>query len=502
MLFAEPAVSRPLIRSYFGLAVAILAAVTIIRLIGLRFSVVDLFYDEAQYWVWSREPAFGYFSKPPLLAWIIAGAERVCGSSEACIRAPAPLLYFGTSLLVYALAETLYDARIAFWSAINVGLAAGVAFSSRIISTDVPLLFCWALALLAYVKLLRGGGYAWVVVLGLAFGFGLLAKYAMIYFILGIALTAATHDEARALLRRPALWLALAIAVTVIIPNIAWNYSNGFATFRHTGENIHGDGARFNPAGAIEFIVSQFAVFGPVLFAVFLLAVVRWRTLATKGPERLLLAFSVPTLALITLTALITRANANWAAPAFIAAAILSTALLVRAQAWRWLATSVAIGVVVQGLLLVGDAVADRLSLPLLSNPDVYHRTMGWRALGAATGRIAATTGAATIVSEQRDDVASLLYYLRDTGRVVLAWPSGPVPTHHFELTRALTASAAEPLLLVSRCPTAPRLAQYYGSVEPLGHIYAPTGPHTGRIYFTFKLSGVRGPIGALGACR
>jgi hypothetical protein len=57
-----------------GLAVGILAALTVMRLIGLKFSVVDMFFDEAQYWAWSREPAFGYFSKPPLLAWIIAAA--------------------------------------------------------------------------------------------------------------------------------------------------------------------------------------------------------------------------------------------------------------------------------------------------------------------------------------------------------------------------------------------------------------------------------------------
>src|SRR5215510_13962117 len=129
-----------------GLAVGLLAILTLIRLIGLWFSNVDLFFDEAQYWAWSREPAFGYFSKPPLLAWTIALAEHVCGGSEACIRAPAPLFYFGTSLVVYAIARQLYDSRIAFYAALTIALATGTAFSARIISTDVPLLFFWALA--------------------------------------------------------------------------------------------------------------------------------------------------------------------------------------------------------------------------------------------------------------------------------------------------------------------------------------------------------------------
>src|SRR5215813_13528877 len=180
-----------------GLAVALIVILTVIRLAGLTFSTVDLFFDEAQYWAWSREPAFGYFSKPPLLAWTIALAERVCGGSEACIRAPAPLFYFGTSLLVYATARALYDSRIAFYAALTIALATGTAFSARIISTDVPLLFFWALALFAYVKLLKGGDLRWGAVLGLALGLGLLAKYAMIYFLLGVAIATFVDRDAR-----------------------------------------------------------------------------------------------------------------------------------------------------------------------------------------------------------------------------------------------------------------------------------------------------------------
>src|SRR3979490_913811 len=89
----------------------IIIGATVTRLVGLELSTVDLFFDEAQYWAWSREPAFGYFSKPPLLAWTIWLAEHICGSSEACIRAPAPVFWFGTSLLIYAVAHLIYDGR-------------------------------------------------------------------------------------------------------------------------------------------------------------------------------------------------------------------------------------------------------------------------------------------------------------------------------------------------------------------------------------------------------
>jgi 4-amino-4-deoxy-L-arabinose transferase-like glycosyltransferase len=486
----------------FGLALGILATVTLARLIAMRFSVVDLFYDESQYWAWSRELAFGYFSKPPLLAWIIAAAEHVCGSGEACVRSPAPILYFGTSLLVYGVAREIYNEQVAFFAAISLALATGCVFSARIISTDVPLLFCWALALLAYVKLVNGGSAWWGALLGVALGFGLLAKYAMIYFLLGVALAAAFDRDARRLLREPALWLALAVAAVMIAPNIVWNLNNGLATFRHTGDNIQGTGVKINPLRALEFLASQFAVFGPILFAALLAGIVRIASPMVSRADRLMLAFAIPPLALITVTAMVTRAFANWAAPAFISGLIVAVALLVRRGAWKWLAVSIGIGVLVQTGLFAGDAIATRLHVPLLAKGDVYNRTLGWRELGEQAGRLARQAGARTITAEFRNEVASMIYYWRDQPEQVLAWPGGPVPEDSFELTRALNDAAPEPILFVTRCGATARLSAYFSTVEPLGTFSTPTGPTSTRQYAAFKLTGRRAPIGPLGPCQ
>jgi 4-amino-4-deoxy-L-arabinose transferase-like glycosyltransferase len=485
----------------FALCLVILVAVTAVRLIGLAFSQVDLFFDESQYWAWSRELAFGYFSKPPLLAWVIAGAEAVCGSTEACIRAPAPVFYLGTCLVTYAIAKTLYDEATAFWAALLMTFTAGLAFSSRIISTDVPLLLCWALALLAYVKLWQGGDWRWGVLLGVSFGLGMLAKYAMIYFVLGIAAAALIDRDARALLRSPALWLAAAIGVALIMPNVIWNAQHDFVTLTHVGHNIQGEGPSFSALRGLEFIASQFGVFGPVIFSVLLIVCVRMFKPDIGRADRLMLCFAIPTLALVTVTAFVTRANANWAAPAFISANVLAAAVLVRHAAWRWIAVSIALGVIAQIALLVGDANARRLSIPWIAKPDVYARTMGWSALGDEVAKLARATGARTIAAQQRDVVASLLYYQRDTGRPVLSWASSTVPNHHFDLTRRLTSAAPDPVLFISWCGSPEAFTRHYRSVEPAGRLEARTGPTTSRSYFAFKLSGPLGELGPLSGC-
>ena len=40
---------------------------------------LDLSEDEAHYWLWSEHLDYGYYSKPPGIAWVIWGTLRVGG---------------------------------------------------------------------------------------------------------------------------------------------------------------------------------------------------------------------------------------------------------------------------------------------------------------------------------------------------------------------------------------------------------------------------------------
>ena len=158
---------------------ALVLGLTALRVLALALSDLDLHGDEAQYWSWAQDPAFGYFSKPPMVAWIIAATTAACGDGEFCVRLASPLIHALTAGVVFVLARALYDARIALWSAVTYATLPAVSFSSGLISTDVPLLLFWSLALVAFVHLLRRRGSAWTLALGVALGLGLLSKYAM-----------------------------------------------------------------------------------------------------------------------------------------------------------------------------------------------------------------------------------------------------------------------------------------------------------------------------------
>jgi 4-amino-4-deoxy-L-arabinose transferase-like glycosyltransferase len=494
--------SRPLAAPGLPLLLVILLALTIVRLIGLHTSVVDLFFDEAQYWDWSRELAFGYFSKPPLLAWIIAASDPICGSGEACVRITSPLFYFGTSLIVYAIAKELYDSETAFWSALIVALMTGVSFSTRIASTDVPLLFFWALALFAFLKLLAGPDWRWTVVLGISVGIGLLAKYAMIYFALGVVCAAFFDREARDMLKRPQTWAAGAIAFLILSPNIYWNATHSFATLKHTGENITGTGFGLRLVDALTFFGSQFAVAGPLVFAAFLVVLVQAFGGKLSRQDKLMLAFAVPPLALVFALSFVRGANANWAAPALLPMAILVTAWWLRNGYRGWVIASLAIGAAVQAVLLVGDAYADRVNIAALGpNSHVYHRTLGWSTLGTEVARLAQANGTPTVVAEGRAELAALTYYLRREPLALVSWARTATAANQFDLTHAIDDSAKEPVLLITGCTTRPRLARFYGSVTRLPDLVIWPGAKTEREYAVFKLAGRRQPIAPLGPC-
>jgi 4-amino-4-deoxy-L-arabinose transferase-like glycosyltransferase len=145
---------------------------TLARLAWLGLGRADLYPDEAQYWIWSLHPAFGYYSKPPVVAWLIALTTGLLGDNEAAIRLAAPVLHFGTALVLYHLARRLYDARTALWSAIAYACLPGVSVSAAIISTDAPLLFCWTVALYAFIRAREKAGGRWWILVGVATGFG------------------------------------------------------------------------------------------------------------------------------------------------------------------------------------------------------------------------------------------------------------------------------------------------------------------------------------------
>jgi 4-amino-4-deoxy-L-arabinose transferase-like glycosyltransferase len=424
------------------LGLAGIALITLWRVLLLPFDSADLFVDDAQYWFWGQELAWGYYSKPPLIAWILRLSTSLGSDSPFWIRLPLPLIHAGTGLIVGLVARRLFGDRAGAIAGFAYASLPAVALGSLLVSTDTPMLFCFAAAMLAHLTLAERRGAGWAVGLGAAIGVGLLAKYAMIYFPLCAGLAALLLPRAR-IGWRDAL-VAAAVAAAVIAPNLVWNATNEFATLQHTADNADWQGVRIDLAGLAAFLAGQFAVSGPVLFAGYLAGLGR----LANAERRYLALMSVPVLTIVAAQAAISGANANWAASAHLAAVVLAVATLLP---WpRLLAAGVAINLAVTVALPVAAVFADRWRI---GDDLVLARYVGQGALAERAAAEARAAGLDTLVSSNRGMLAAFFYTLRDSGLAIHAEPVEGFPPHHYAQKHPLPPGPGDVLFVNRSAP-------------------------------------------------
>jgi 4-amino-4-deoxy-L-arabinose transferase-like glycosyltransferase len=476
----------------FRIALAVVLAVTLIRVVVLILSPLNLYPDEAQYWWWAQSPSFGYFSKPPLIAFLVWLTTAIFGNAEWAIRLASPFLHGATALVLFGIARQIYPAnpRVAFWSATSYLTLPGISYSSGLISTDVPLLFFWAVALYAFLRARDGASWRWPLLCGVAIGFGLLSKYAMLYFVLGAVVAAFFSAPVRRLVLSIKGLAIVLVAAAIFSPNIFWNAAHGFPTVAHTEANANWGHAKYSIGTFAGFVLGQFGVFGPVLMIALLAGF--WRTLRGQDEaERILMAFSLPPLILILIQAFISEANANWAAATYVAATPLAVNQLVL---WgrRWpLGLSVAIGVIVMVLLwiiLIAPPFADRIGVG-----NAFKRLEGWNELGLAVQRQAARADYDAVAAENRSVVAELLYYARPLDARIRIWDRDTKDTNHFEMTMRLTPPAPHVLLVVEP-DAATSVLSTFESAAALETVSTPIGGHRTRVLRLYDARNYFGP--------
>jgi 4-amino-4-deoxy-L-arabinose transferase-like glycosyltransferase len=318
------------------------------------------------------------------------------------------------------------------------------------------------LALLAYAAIptaMGGRRLAWAAGLGVAAGLALLSKYAAVYLLVGIALHLALSPTARRAWTPGAVVLALAGALAMLGPNLAWNAAHGFATFHHTAADADWDrGELINPAGLGRFALEQALIFGLIPAGALALAAVRAaRRRRFEGADLMLACFAASPLVIVAVQAFISRANANWAAAAYLPGAVLAGALLTRWRAHRWLSAALAIqgaGAAAFVLLVVSPRAAAFAHVD-----NSFKRVRGWRettALVLDRAQVEQAAGGLSVVAvDNRFLFHELAYYGRDwfadpRNPPLRAWLAEARPQNQAELAAPLTPASGARVLVAS----------------------------------------------------
>ena len=428
----------------------------ILRLIFLYLSPLGLHGDEAQYWVWSKNLDWGYYSKPPFVALIISITTSIFGDIEWAVRVSSPLLHSFIAFLIFRTASFAFDERTGFWAAAIYFLMPAVWVSSAIVSTDAALLLFWALALNAWIHLRLEKSYFWTLVMAFAIGLGLLSKYAMFYFVLALLLaTIFDKNSKQVFFSLKGLVLAL-ISSCIILPNLIWNYKNNFVTISHTIDNANmKNGLTLNPAELLTFWVDQLGVFGPISLIILILAIIiffKFRGVYNNKTINLLLILTIIPLALISLQALFSRANANWAVTSYVSGSIILAHYLTRHGSK--LKTWVLSGIVIQSVVCLSGFI-------ILSNVNMMNRAgltnsvkrlISWPETVSAVENIInqghMNSTYEFVAIDKRTMFYSLFYYGLNDKLPLKMWTFGKKPLSHAELTHPLQKQDGPILLL------------------------------------------------------
>ena len=476
---------------------ALAAGLTLARLAALFVTTIELYPDEAQYWLWSRTLHWGYVSKPPLIAWLIGLTTAAGGDGEPWVRLSAPLVHAGAMLALYPAGRRLYGPAAGLLGAALYGLMPAVQVSALFIATDAPLMLFLSLGLWAYVALLQTPAPArrrWIAAaLGAAVGLAFLAKYAAIFLVLGAGLHALVDRDARRAWGGGALPIALAALVALLGPNLAWLAGHQFATVAHTAEvNAHWTLASLiHPGKLVEFELDQLGVLGPIPFTALVAGAAVLGARKTLEPaDRMLLCLALPALALVSLQALLARAHAHWAAVAYLPGALLAAAWLLRWRAKAWIAATLALQGAVAVLLLA--VMADPGIADATGNGRRLARVRGWdvtAALVAGAARAEASRGGLTAVAvEDRYMFNALAYYGRSyfqaRGAAPLRMRPAAKAMNEAELSDPLTPALGRRVLVAESVglPPTPGLPGEFARTTPIGAWTIPLGGKKTRV--------------------
>ncbi|GJL95832.1 MAG: hypothetical protein DHS20C05_22370 [Hyphococcus sp.] len=483
-------------------------AITAFRFLILIMSDANLGPDEAQYWYWSRDFDFGYFSKPPMIAWAIGFTTSIFGNEEWAVRLAAPVFHLGTATFLYATAKQHFSLQVAFWAGLGWLTIPGVILSSFIITTDTPLLFFWAGGLFFLFRLIAADKPSPINFIGLGtmIGLGFMSKYAMLYFIASLVLTSAFSPSVRRALLQPHLLMTAALAIAIATPNILWNAANDFQTVAHTAANANWSSSLFKPLSFLSFFSAQPAVVGIIPFFTLLFAAISWRKISLPQDNMpkaeitgrnwkiiTLLVFSLTPLLIVSTQSLISRAHANWAATAYPATILLITALLFQIHK-GWLAKA-SIALHSFFILLFAAGVTNFALVDRVGLSDAMAQLRGWKSLSADIA--SKSNGYDAIVIDDRSLIGTMLYYQRDLPLDIVTIDSNLKVDNHYEAFLAFDPTRHKHVLFATTRSDSAHVDFRFDTVIPVAPSITSLGRTSdgplNRAYHLYDITGYNG---------
>lgn len=185
------------------------------------------FRDELYFIACAKHLAWGYVDQPPLVA-VCAWLSSAFGYNLLALRALPMLAAALTVYLAVRLARELGGGSFAqALAGVATLLTPAYLLLGNILTTTSFEPFSWTLTIYAVMRVVRGGGARWWIVLAVAVAFATYGKYSIGLLVVALAFGLLVTPQ-RSALRTPWLLYAAGITLIAIAPNLLWQAVHGW----------------------------------------------------------------------------------------------------------------------------------------------------------------------------------------------------------------------------------------------------------------------------------
>lgn len=220
---------------------------------------VELRGDEAYYWRYSKELAWGYFDHPPVTAVLVKAGDLLV-HNELGVRLFFVLLITAT---IWVMEKMIQPTNLKLFYAIILSIAflqLGMVFGGGMFAIpDFPLQFLTALFFYLYKQYLQNSSWPVILLLAVVMCLLMLSKY---HGILVIGFTVLSNP---ALLKKKSFWGMAVLALILFIPHGLWQIANGFPSMKY--HFYERSSKAYSFSFTTEYLFAQPFVLGPFIGA-------------------------------------------------------------------------------------------------------------------------------------------------------------------------------------------------------------------------------------------
>lgn len=405
-------------KSFIWLSVLLLIKATVFFWF-LQQSVIGLGPDEAQYWTWSRSLDWGYYSKPPGIAWQIAAGTALFGNTPLGVRFMSIIMAAILSIVVFGLGVACRcTPKTCFWAGLCMALSPLGLMNSFLAITDVGVVVFWALACVVIASALSTNHPPNFYLLGLVILLGALFKWPIYFFWVLVFGLLYWH---RSWINR-SLFIGILISLCGLLPSVIWNMNHNWVTFRHVGSTLLGGSENIarsvSKGNFLDFIGAQILLVSPIFFALLVLAYFKSLKKDTRPPQALFVSSLTCLIPLVgfSLYSLFRKTQGNWCDYIYSGGFVLFAwyACEKMKHGMKWLFGGALLSVVLTlftfGLpYLQSNNLLNLISIPYKTNP--FKQNVGWDKLAEVLHSVGYDSNKHFLFSDRYQGTSILSFY-------------------------------------------------------------------------------------------